>query len=120
MTDAPRPAPANSNPASSNPADAVRTNPVPPKSDDPANDPRGLIAEAYRMADLTAEAARAIFFDWALGRSGGEGRPEAIAALHARYAAAAPDHPMTAVLAEGLTAAARAPARRGGRAGRRS
>ncbi|MAS45493.1 MAG: hypothetical protein CML46_07685 [Rhodobacteraceae bacterium] len=94
--------------------------PPSPKTDDPDADPRGLIAEAYRMPDLVPEAARAIFFDWALGRSGGEGQAAAIAALHARYAPLAPDHPMTAVLTEGLAHAARPPARRGGRAARRS
>ncbi|SDW31945.1 hypothetical protein SAMN05444336_101687 [Albimonas donghaensis] len=94
--------------------------PPSPKTDDPDADPRGLIAEAYRMPDLVPEAARAIFFDWALGRSGGEGRTESIAALHARYAPLAPDHPMTAVLEEGLAQAARPTGRRGGRRGGRA
>ena len=63
-------------------------------------DPRGLIAEAYRMDGLSPEDCRAIFFDWALGRTPQEGDPAAAARLHAHYGAAAPDHPMTAVLAQ--------------------
>jgi len=31
------------------------------------DDPRALIAEAYRIEGLGPEDARAIFFDWALG-----------------------------------------------------
>ncbi len=88
------------------------------KSDDPANDPRGLIAEAYRMPDLVPEAARAIFFDWALGRSEAEGDPTSVARLRAHYAPLAPDHPMTGVLAEGL--AGRKEGARPRRSGRRA
>ncbi|MFT3972921.1 MAG: hypothetical protein QM699_05595 [Amaricoccus sp.] len=69
------------------------------KGDDP-DDPRGLIREAYRMEIGPAEA-RTIFLDWALGLVAGDGRAE-IARLLARHGAAAPEHPMTAVLREGL------------------
>lgn len=72
-------------------------------------DPRGLIREAYRLEDAGPEACRSIFLDWALGRTEAEGAPESVAALHARYAQERPDHPMTQVLAEGLSPA---PARR--------
>ena len=65
-----------------------------------AADPRGLIFEAYRM-EIGPKDCRAIFFDWALGMPEGAGREE-IAALLAHYGAAQPDHPMTAVLREGL------------------
>lgn len=83
-----------------------------------ALDPRGLIAEAYRMEGLDAAACRTIFLDWSLGRTGPEGTAEAVAALRARYAPLHPDHPMTAVLAEGLGTAG--PRRRaGGAKGRR-
>jgi hypothetical protein len=67
---------------------------------DLAVDPRGLIYEAYRMT-LTPEECRSIFLDWALGVEGGAG-PAEIALLYARYGAAQPDHPMSAVLREGL------------------
>ena len=81
-------------------------------ADDLDIDPRGLIREAYRM-DIGAPDCRTIFFDWALGRPDGSGREE-IAALLAHYGPAHPDHPMTAVLREGLEPAAAPPRRRGG------
>jgi hypothetical protein len=62
-------------------------------------DPRGLIREAYRMA-LDAADCRAILFDWALGQP--EAGPAEIATLLAHYGPRHPDHPMTAVLREGL------------------
>ena len=85
------------------------------KGDQP-HDPRGLIFEAYRM-ELTAQECRSIFFDWALGFEG-QARIEVIAALLARYGAAQPGHPMTAVLREGLGAQGTPPRRRGGRSAR--
>ena len=69
---------------------------------DLAIDPRGLIREAYRM-EIGPADCRTIFFDWALGGSDPAGRSE-IEALLAHYGAAQPDHPMTAVLREGLEA----------------
>ena len=79
-------------------------------------DPRGLIYEAYRM-EIGAEDCRTIFFDWALGRPEGAGSDE-VARLLAHYGPANPDHPMTAVLREGLEAT-RPGGRRGGRRARR-
>ena len=74
-------------------------------------DPRGLIREAYAM-DLDPGQARSIFLDWALGQAD----PGAdLPALLARHGDA--DHPMTAVLREGMGEAG-APRRRGGRRGR--
>jgi hypothetical protein len=73
-------------------------------------DPRGLIFEAYRMP-LGPEDCRTIFLDWALGLPAGAGRDE-ISALLARYGPAQPDHPMTAVLREGLEAPTPRPRRR--------
>jgi hypothetical protein len=67
-------------------------------------DPRGLIREAYRM-DLGAAECRSILLDWALGQPVA-GRAE-IARLLVTYGAAQPDHPMTAVLREGLVRAPR-------------
>jgi hypothetical protein len=73
-----------------------------------AVDPRGLIREAYRM-ELGPADCRAIFLDWALGLDG-PADAQAIARLLDRYGGSHPDHPMTAVLREGL--AAPPPARR--------
>lgn len=84
---------------------------------DLACDPRGLIFEAYRMPELTGPDCRTIFLDWALGAEASADIRKSIETLLETYAAAQPDHPMTAVLKEGL-AHARAPKRRGGRAAR--
>lgn len=65
-------------------------------------DPGGLIAEAYRMEGIGTSECRSIFLDWALKQATGPDPRPAIAALLARHAAVAPDHPMTAVLTEGL------------------
>lgn len=80
-------------------------------------DPRGLIFEAYAM-QIGAQDCRTIFFDWALGLPEGAD-PRHVRRLLEHYGAAQPDHPMTAVLREGLTAATGAPQRRGGWRSRR-
>jgi hypothetical protein len=77
-------------------------------------DPRGLVADAYAIEGIVAEACRSIFLDWALGRSEAEGDPEALRRLHEIYAPLHPGHPMTGVLEEGLSA----PRPRRGRRGR--
>ena len=83
-------------------------------------DPRGLIAEAYRLDAPSAAECRAIFLDWALGRTEAEGAADAVRRLHAIHAARAPAHPMTAVLLEGAGPDPSArPARRGGWVARR-
>jgi hypothetical protein len=81
------------------------------------HDPRGLIREAYRIDDIGMMECRSIFFDWALSRPDDD-EGTAISALLVDYGADAPDHPMTAVLREGLAGAARPSGRRGGRRGR--
>lgn len=82
------------------------------------DDPRGLIREAYRIDGITPEQCRSIFFDWALGLPPDIDQNAAVARLHSVHAPDAPDHPMTKVLSDGMTAAP-APRRRGGRAARR-
>ena len=72
-------------------------------------DPRGLIREAYAM-EIDAAQARSIFLDWALTDAGDDPHG-AIRAMLERHGA--PDHPMTAVLRDGLGAPART-GRRGG------
>jgi hypothetical protein len=74
-------------------------------------DPRGLIAEAYRM-ELSPAECRSIFLDWALGLPEGAAGPAELAVLLAHYGARQPDHPMTAVLREGLDRPAPPPGRR--------
>ena len=81
-------------------------------------DPRGLIAESYRIDCIQPAECRSIFLDWALGTSDGETAKEHIRLLIARHAPAAPNHPLTQVLKEALTPPAAA-GRRGGAAARR-
>ena len=80
---------------------------------DPATDPKGLIEEAYRIEGITGPECRSIFLDWALSLPTEADTATAIRALIARYGADQADHPMTAVLREGLGGMA-APRRRGG------
>ncbi|MEL6794805.1 MAG: hypothetical protein AAFP78_15200 [Pseudomonadota bacterium] len=80
-------------------------------------DPRALIVEAYRMEGIAPEDCRSIYFDWALGLDAARDMKADTAALLAHHEPAEPDHPMTAVLREGL-ANADAPKRRGGRRSR--
>ena len=78
-----------------------------------ALDPKGLIREAYRIDGIDEGECRSIFLDWALSAPEGAELRAALEALLARHAPANPDHPMTAVLREGLERAA-VPRRRGG------
>lgn len=88
-----------------------------PETRDPA-DPKGLIREAFRIEGIAEPECRSIFVDWALSVDASDPRP-LIETLLARHADAPEDHPMRAVLAEGLAAAPSA-RRRGGHRGRRS
>lgn len=78
-----------------------------------ASDPKGLIHEAYRIDGITDAECRSIFLDWALSLADGADVQQAILALLGSYGAENADHPMTGVLREGQTGAAR-PQRRGG------
>jgi len=79
-------------------------------------DPKGLVREAYRIEGITMFECRSIFVDWALSVQVEDHRP-LIEALLERHSAEPADHPMHAVLKEGLLAPPRAK-RRGGRAAR--
>ncbi len=78
-------------------------------------DPKGLVRESYRIDGITSGECRSIFIDWALSLADRQDVAAAIHVLLARHAE--PDHPMTAVLREGLEPGPEA-RRRGGRAGR--
>jgi hypothetical protein len=80
-------------------------------------DPKGLVRESYRIEGIGLAECRSIFLDWAISVPAGAEARELIPALLATYGGAAPDHPMTQVLREGL-AAAPGPGRRGGRSAR--
>ena len=82
-------------------------------------DKTGLIREAYRIEGIGPGECRTIFLDWAIKLPDGLDQKDAIRLLLAEYQPGAPDHPMSAVLTEGLGQMA-APRRRGGFRGRRS
>ena len=69
---------------------------------DPSIDPRGLIFEAYRIEGISSKDCRTILLDWALGMPDGSAYSEALRQLHSIYCTEHPDHPMTAVIEEGL------------------
>lgn len=80
-------------------------------------DPKGLVRESYRIEGITAGECRSIFVDWALSIPVGAQVTDAVRTLIATYALAEPDHPMSEVLKQALTAPD-SPRRRGGRIGR--
>jgi hypothetical protein len=80
-------------------------------------DPKGLIRESYRIDGITASECRSILVDWALSLPVGSGFADQARLLLAVYGEGAPDHPMTVVLTDALSAP-EAPRRRGGRAAR--
>ncbi len=79
-------------------------------------DPKGLIRESYRIEGITAPDCRSIFLDWALSLPQGSDTSLALKRVIAEYGADE-DHPMTAILKEGLTRSGPA-VRRGGRKAR--
>lgn len=82
-----------------------------------ALDPRELIHEAYRIDGIVAPSCRSIYLDWALGLPADADGAAATAALLDHYAPQHPDHPMTAVLREGVQTQARPRPSRGRRGG---
>ncbi|MEM8579071.1 MAG: hypothetical protein AAGF60_14575 [Pseudomonadota bacterium] len=76
-----------------------------------ADDPKGLIAEAYRIDGITTSECRSIFLDWALSLPDGTDARTLIPKLLAQHGT--DTHPMDVVLREGLEAAGRT-GRRGG------
>ena len=82
-------------------------------------DPRGLIAEAYRMTDLDDASCRTLFLDWSLGLPDEVDVRRAAATMLARHGAAQPTHPMTGVLRAAQDDPPKG-GRRGGARGRRT
>ena len=83
-------------------------------------DPKALIREAYRIDGIGAAECRSIFVDWALSLKDEGAAEAALPLLLERHGAEAPDHPMTAVLREGLGTARPSGRRRGGLRARRA
>lgn len=80
-------------------------------------DPKGLVRESYAIEGITLAECRSIFIDWVLSLPAVVNTPDCLRTLLAQYGPANPDHPMTGVLTQALTAP-ETPRRRGGRAGR--
>lgn len=76
-----------------------------------AEDPKGLISEAYKIEGITSEECRSIFMDWALSLPADSQSEEAARVLLDRFGQ--PQHPMTVVLQAALVPLDR-PRRRGG------
>lgn len=76
-----------------------------------ADDPKGLIKEAYNIDGITKSECRTIFLDWALSLPDGQDAQTVIPQLLARHGQE--DHPMSEVMREGM-AARPATRRRGG------
>jgi len=81
-------------------------------------DPKGLIRESYQIEGITPGECRSVFMDWALSLPVGAEFRAGLTFLIEVYAAGAPDHPMSAVLHEGLNMPEGEARRRGGRAAR--
>ncbi|MEL7026204.1 MAG: hypothetical protein AAGO57_03100 [Pseudomonadota bacterium] len=83
-------------------------------------DPKGLIADAFAIEGIGPSECRTIFLDWAISVPPDQGSDEMLPLLAAHYADKDPDHPMSKVLAEGLSRRSDPPGRRGGARGRRA
>lgn len=84
---------------------------------DDVADPKGLIAESFRIEGITEGECRSIFLDWALSLPEGMPPREAAARMLTLHQARPRNHPMCGVLREALVEGP-APRRRGGWAGR--
>ena len=80
-------------------------------------DPKGLVRESYNIDGISYGECGQIFIDWVLSLPVVVNTADCLRTLIAHYGIPNPDHPMTRVLTEALTAPEQ-PKRRGGRAGR--
>ncbi len=78
-----------------------------------AEDPKGLIEEAYRIDGISEAECRSIFLDWALSLPSELDTRTALKTLVDRHSTRDAAHPMTGVLRAGLGTMS-APRRRGG------
>ena len=85
-----------------------------------AEDPRGLLFEAYRITGITLPECKSIFLDWALGLDMSIDQIGAIKSALKEYQKNNPNHPMTKVLLEGSEIQNKPTKRRGGWSTRRN
>ena len=64
-------------------------------------DEKGLIFEAYNIAEIDSSSCRVIFFDWLISLDQSINQGEAITELLKTYSSRFPNHPMTELLMEG-------------------
>ena len=76
-------------------------------------DPKGLIADAYRIEGIGPGECRTIFLDWALSLPEDVDQIMALRSLIERHAGQQDRHPMTTVMRDGLIQFG-TPRRRGG------
>lgn len=84
-----------------------------------SDDPKGLLREAYRIDEISEAECRSILIDWALSLAADQDARALLPGLVARLGAAAPDHPMTRLLSEGIASTADADQESGRRRRRR-
>ncbi|MCY4150791.1 MAG: hypothetical protein OXE94_00965 [Aestuariivita sp.] len=71
-------------------------------------DPKGLIYESYRIANISPEECRTIFLDWALSLPTDINVTEALTELQQNYEDDHFHHPMTLLIRDGLGTTTRA------------
>ena len=64
-------------------------------------DEKGLIFEAYNIAEIDSSSCRVIFFDWLISLDQSINSSQAITELLKVYSSRFPNHPMTKLLIEG-------------------
>ena len=84
-----------------------------------AEDPRGLLYEAYRINGITLADCKTIFLDWALGLDYNIDQIKAISSALEEYEQDNPKHPMTTVLRDGIVPEGKPRKRLGGHNARR-
>ena len=83
-----------------------------------AEDPRGLLYEAYQIDGISLADCKTIFLDWALGLDYNIDQIKAVIAALEEYEEDNPKHPMTKVLREGIVIQGKSRKRLGGRSSR--
>ena len=84
-----------------------------------AEDPRGLLYEAYQIDGITLADCKTIFLDWALGLDYNIYQLKAVTSALEEYEEDNPKHPMTKVLRDGIVLESKPRKRLGGRNARR-